>query len=107
MTAAVTVSIFRNGRREGAGPAAEKDEAMGQFGKLTRVEDLPPEPELIAMIHAAMALIDAGVKTHRTPRMPRAEVAMPDTSSLISPIRPMIRCSACPVALTRSTPAST
>lgn len=65
-------------RREGAGPEDEKGEAMGQFGKLTRVEDLPPEPELTQMIRAAMAVIDAGVKTHRTPRMPRPEVAMPD-----------------------------
>ena len=65
-------------RREGAGPEAEKDEAMGQFGRLTRVDDLPPEPELIAMIHAAIAAIEQGVKTRRTPRMPRPEVAMPD-----------------------------
>lgn len=65
-------------RREGAGPDAEKADAMGQFGKLTRVEDLPPEPELIAMIQAAMALIDRGVKTHQAPRTPRPEVGMPE-----------------------------
>lgn len=38
---------------------------MGQFGRLTRVEDLPPRAELEALVAKAMALTDAGVKAPR------------------------------------------
>ena len=38
---------------------------MGQFGRLTRVEDLPPRAELEALVAKAMALADAGVKAPR------------------------------------------
>lgn len=66
-------------RREGAGPDAEVTEGMGQFGKLTSLADLPPDAELIAMIRAAAAVIDAGGATARRPaKAPKAEIAMPD-----------------------------
>lgn len=66
-------------RREGAGPDAEPTEGMGQFGKLTSLADLPPDTELIAMIRAAAAVIDAGGATVRRPaKAPKADIAMPD-----------------------------
>lgn len=65
-------------RRDGAGPADEAAGAMGQFGKLTNIADLPDEAALTAMIHQAMALIDAGAKTVRPPKHPKPEIAMPD-----------------------------
>lgn len=65
-------------RREGAGPQDENAGAMGQFGKLTSIEDLPAEPVLSAMIRDAMALIDAGAKTRRAPRQPKPDAVMPD-----------------------------
>ena len=40
--------------------------AMGQFGRLTSVADLPPPEELAALIRKAMALNDAGTKPVRT-----------------------------------------
>ena len=39
--------------------------AMGQFGRLTSWDDLPPRAELEAMVRKAMALIDEGVKPVR------------------------------------------
>ena len=38
------------------------DDAMGQFGRLTKVADLPGKPELGGYIKQAMKLIDDGVK---------------------------------------------
>ena len=65
-------------RREGTGTAAGKGEAMGQFGKLVSIADLPDDAALVAMIHDAMALVDAGAKTLRTPQQPKPAAAMPD-----------------------------
>jgi hypothetical protein len=65
-------------RRDGAGPEKEGEGAMGQFGKLTSIADLPDEATLIAMIHQAMALIDAGAKTKRAPKQPKPDLTMPD-----------------------------
>lgn len=49
-------------------------EAMGQFGRLTSLADLPPKRELTQLVKRAKALIDAGVKPLRavrsTPRPP-------------------------------------
>ena len=39
--------------------------AMGQFGRLTSIDDLPPRAELEALVRKAMALIDEGVKPVR------------------------------------------
>lgn len=39
--------------------------AMGQFGRLTSLDDLPPRAELEALVRKAMALIDKGVKPVR------------------------------------------
>ncbi|KRA74166.1 hypothetical protein ASD78_11715 [Lysobacter sp. Root667] len=45
------------------GPDGSKgDEAMGQFGRLTGVKDLPGKRVLSGYVKQAMALIDAGVK---------------------------------------------
>jgi uncharacterized protein YdeI (YjbR/CyaY-like superfamily) len=39
--------------------------AMGQFGRLTSLDQLPPRAELEAMVRKAMALVDEGVKPVR------------------------------------------
>jgi len=39
--------------------------AMGQFGRLTSVDDLPPRAELEALVKKAMGLVDEGVKPVR------------------------------------------
>lgn len=40
--------------------------AMGQFGRLTSLDDLPDHDRLIALTRDSMALIDAGAKSERT-----------------------------------------
>lgn len=51
-------------------------EAMGQFGRIASMADLPPEAELVAKLHAARARIDAGGTAQKrtaaaAPRAPR------------------------------------
>jgi hypothetical protein len=52
-------------------------EAMGQFGRLAAVSDLPPKRALAALIKKAAALNEDGVKVARTPRAARPAPAMP------------------------------
>jgi len=40
--------------------------AMGQFGRLTALEDLPPREALVELTRKSMALIDAGAKPARS-----------------------------------------
>jgi uncharacterized protein YdeI (YjbR/CyaY-like superfamily) len=55
---------------------AERD-AMGQFGRLTSVADLPPEDVLRALIGRAMALTDAGARPARPKAAPKPELETP------------------------------
>lgn len=60
--------------------AAENDkgkEAMGQFGRITSVKDLPPKKELTAYIKKAMKLNEQGVKVAR-PKAAARELVVPD-----------------------------
>ena len=46
--------------------AADKsDQAMGQFGRITSIKDLPAKAELTQLVKKAAALIDEGVKPAR------------------------------------------
>lgn len=59
------------------GDAAQRD-AMGQFGRIAALEDLPPVAQLQAYLLQAMQLNDAGVTRVRS-RTPRpATVTVPD-----------------------------
>lgn len=63
----------------------KREEAMGQFGRLTGVKDLPGKRELSGYVKQAMALIDAGVKrpsTQRTTPKPPVEVP-PDLAAAL------------------------
>src|SRR5262245_51948079 len=62
---------------ERGGGAAEK--AMGQFGRITQLSDLPSEKVLIGYIQEAMRLNEAGVKApaRSKPKAPR-ELVVPD-----------------------------
>ena len=60
-----------------AGPAA--DAAMGQFGQLTRVADLPSARELAGYLKKAMALIEDGAPRRPVAsKPPRPEAAVPE-----------------------------
>ena len=47
------------------GQGNEQMSGMGQFGRLTSVDDLPPRKELEALVRKAMQLTDDGVKAPR------------------------------------------
>lgn len=54
-------------------------EAMGQYGKLTSLGDLPSESDLIAALHAARDRVaQQGTAVPKAPRQPKAEIAMPE-----------------------------
>lgn len=55
----------------------KSSDAMGQFGRLTSIDDLPADKTLIAMVKKAVALNDAGVKPNRV-KSPKAPVDTPD-----------------------------
>jgi len=54
-----------------------KDGAMGDFGRLTSVADLPDTAELTSLVHKAIGLIDAGAKPVRN-KTAKPELAMPE-----------------------------
>jgi uncharacterized protein YdeI (YjbR/CyaY-like superfamily) len=55
----------------------EKDRsAMGQFGRLAALDDLPPRDRLIALTRKSMALIESGAKVERR-RAPKAPLTVP------------------------------
>ena len=58
----------------------DAERAMGQFGRLTKLSDLPSKKVLTGYIKKAMALNEAGVKSpaRSKPRTPRPEAAVPD-----------------------------
>jgi uncharacterized protein YdeI (YjbR/CyaY-like superfamily) len=64
-------------QRSGERGAESKPGAMGDFGRLTTIADLPGEAELTALTHKGMALIDAGAKTVRN-KTPKPALDMPD-----------------------------
>lgn len=55
----------------------EGDEsAAGSFGRITSLQDLPPDDVLIGFIHQAIAINEKGIKVEKKPAAPKAEVAM-------------------------------
>jgi uncharacterized protein YdeI (YjbR/CyaY-like superfamily) len=56
---------------------AKSTEAMGQFGCVTSIADLPSAPKLIALVKKAAALNDEGIKAPRVKKAPKAPLPMP------------------------------
>jgi uncharacterized protein YdeI (YjbR/CyaY-like superfamily) len=52
-------------------------EAMGQFGRITSLKDLPPKKQIVAYIKIAMKLNDEGVKSPDNERRPRKPLSVP------------------------------
>ncbi|GMV04079.1 MAG: hypothetical protein AMXMBFR53_03600 [Gemmatimonadota bacterium] len=63
--------------REVLGPDAQEG-AMGQFGRITSLRDLPPKKVLAAYVKKAMAVKDAGVKLARPAPNARPEPTVPE-----------------------------
>ena len=66
---------FWHGQQIGGGEA--RNGAMGQFGRLTKVEDLPDRAALIDLTREAMKLIDDGVKPLRNKSV-KQPIPMPE-----------------------------
>jgi uncharacterized protein YdeI (YjbR/CyaY-like superfamily) len=62
------------------GEGNDSDEAMGQFGRITKLGDLPSKKVLTGYIKKAMGLNEAGVKspTRSKPKATKAELVVPD-----------------------------
>ena len=56
--------------------AGDDERAMGQFGRLESVKDLPPKKELVALIRKAAKLNEDGVKVEKK-KTPRPELPIP------------------------------
>ena len=69
------LGFWRGGRIVGE-TGAERD-AMGQFGRLTSIADLPDPQALDAMIRKAMAVIESGPAPKKPKPGPRPELAVP------------------------------
>ena len=59
-----------------AGAGGKSLEAMGSLGRITKVDDLPPKPELLGYIKKAMELNEKGVKAPRK-HEPREKIGTP------------------------------
>lgn len=70
---------FWHGARFVEDAAEKSDEAMGQFGRITRRDELPGKRVLAGYVKQAMKLIDEGVTRPTTKAAaPKAEMAVPD-----------------------------
>lgn len=61
------------------GQADKRDEAMGHYGKITALSDLPSKRTVVAQLKQATKAIDSGAKLRSTKRdTPKPPLAMPD-----------------------------
>jgi hypothetical protein len=61
------------------GPTAKtgkKGEAMGHFGRITALADLPPDAAIVKLVRAAIERNRSGEKVPVKPKAPRAPIAM-------------------------------
>ena len=61
-----------------AGDAKKRDEAMGDFGRLTSIEQLPADRVMTGYIRKAVELNEQGIKKPPRPRKAQGKLAMPD-----------------------------
>jgi len=72
-------------RGQEIGDGSPKAGAMGQFGRLTSVEDLPPDTELDALIGEAAALAKTAPAPRKTKHEPKPAPEMhPDFASALA-----------------------
>lgn len=64
--------------KEVVGETGAEREAMGQFGRLGSLDDLPPGDVLEALIRKAVAVADSGAKAPRPVKHPKPDLAVPE-----------------------------
>jgi len=52
--------------------------AMGSFGRITSINDLPADKVMVDLIHQAIELNEKGVKVQKKPAAPKTELVVPD-----------------------------
>lgn len=52
--------------------------AMGSFGRITSLKDLPSNKVMVGLIHQAMELNEKGIKVPKKPAAPKKELVVPD-----------------------------
>ncbi|MEP7213773.1 MAG: YdeI/OmpD-associated family protein [Acidobacteriota bacterium] len=52
--------------------------AMGSFGRITSVEDLPADDIIIGLVHQAVELNEKGIKVDKKPTAGKKELVVPD-----------------------------
>ena len=70
-----TFGFWKGALVVGSGERVEA--AMGQFGRITRLTDLPPKPALVRFIKKAMQLNESGVKLQRAAPRSRRPLSVP------------------------------
>jgi uncharacterized protein YdeI (YjbR/CyaY-like superfamily) len=60
------------------GENGKSKEAMGSFGRITSVRDLPSKKILAGLVKKAMVLNEEGIEAPRTKRRPKPPLAVPD-----------------------------
>jgi|SRR5436190_12831890 len=55
-----------------------KDDAMGSFGRITKLSDLPSDAVIVGYIKKAMKLNEEGIKVPRPARAAKKELIVPD-----------------------------
>lgn len=64
-----------------AAATGKEGEAMGQFGRITSLDDLPPDRRLVALVREAVALDERAAKAPprpKSPKPPKPEVEVPE-----------------------------
>jgi uncharacterized protein YdeI (YjbR/CyaY-like superfamily) len=77
---------------KGAMLGAKNRDAMGQFGRITSLSDLPKDSVLLGYVREAARLNAEGVKVSRKPREPRKPLATP--SDLAAALKKNVRAKA-------------
>ena len=68
---------FWKGSLVTGGDGGVEAQAMGQFGRITSLDDLPPRRVIIGYVKQAMKLNEEGVKTPKRRKTPKTEPLMP------------------------------
>lgn len=64
-------------KKQSSAKPAKSDEAMGDFGRITTLSDLPSRRQILRWVRKAVALNDAGIKVERPKRAPARSLPVP------------------------------
>jgi uncharacterized protein YdeI (YjbR/CyaY-like superfamily) len=76
-----TFGFWKHNLLFGQDPVAQRraEKAMGSFGRLTKLQDLPTQTELLRLVKEAVRLNEQGIKAPAKPRSKiKKELAVPD-----------------------------